>query len=93
MKLKLFIAGDGARSRQAVENIQAICNEYLAGKYQLTIVDLLKNPEEADKDNIVALPTLLKLAPLPTCRLIGALSVKSRVLAGLNLDIAGGIGL
>jgi circadian clock protein KaiB len=92
MELKLFVAGDGPRSRQAVENIQAICDEYLGGKCHLTIVDLHQNPEAADKDNIVALPTLLKLSPPPMCRLIGALSVKSRVLAGLNLDVSGSNG-
>ncbi|WP_188814652.1 circadian clock KaiB family protein [Hymenobacter cavernae] len=89
MELKLFVAGDGPRSRQAIETIQGICDEHLAGRCKLTIIDLQQHPEEADKENIVALPTLLKVAPLPVCRLIGALAVKSRVLAGLGIDAGG----
>ncbi len=84
-KLRLFVAGTTPRSLRAIENLQRICGDRLAGRVDMEIVDIYQQPEFAVQDQIVAAPTLLKLLPLPLRRIIGDLSEEPRVLRGLEL--------
>ena len=84
-KLRLFIAGMTPRSHVAIENLQRICETRLAGRLDLEIVDIYQQPHLAETNQVVAAPTLLKLAPEPVRRIIGDLSDEARVLRGLDL--------
>ncbi|MBA3521337.1 MAG: hypothetical protein H0T90_02380 [Gemmatimonadales bacterium] len=84
--LRLYVAGATHRSVRAIQNIKAICEAYLAGRYKLEIFDVCRHPALAREEQIVAAPTLVKAAPAPVRRLIGDMSDRSRVLAGLGLD-------
>jgi len=84
-KLRLFITGSTPRSTHAIENMQKICKENLEGQYDLEIIDVYENPEATRDLQIIATPTLVKILPEPLRRIIGDLSDKERVLAGLNL--------
>jgi circadian clock protein KaiB len=83
--LRLFVAGQTPRSLRAVSNIQKICTEHLQGRYRLEVIDLYQEPQLAQSEQIVAVPTLIKRLPLPTRRVVGELSDSARVLAGLGL--------
>jgi circadian clock protein KaiB len=83
--LRLYIAGETSRSRAALENVQKICDEHLPGKYHVEVIDLLKHPQLAAGDQIVAVPTLVRRLPPPLKRLIGDLSNAKNVLVGLDL--------
>jgi circadian clock protein KaiB len=83
--LRLYIAGHTPKSIAAVDNLKKICEEHLAGRYQLKVVDLLENPQLARGDQILAIPTLVRSLPLPVRKIIGDLSNTERVLAGLDL--------
>ncbi len=83
--LRLFVTGMTARSAQAVKNLQAICDECLAGRYDLDVIDIYQQPVLAKGEQIVAAPTLIKKFPLPMRRLVGDLSNREHVLAGLGL--------
>jgi len=83
--LKLYVAGQTARSLQAFANLKRICEEHLAGSYQIEVVDLLKNPQLAEGDQILAIPTLVRKLPEPVRKIIGDLSNTERVLVGLDL--------
>ena len=85
IKLRLYVAGETQRSRQAIENLQRICDNDLDEAVAVEIVDLSKEPERAAADQIVALPTLIKDIPPPIRRIIGDLSNVDKVLVGLNL--------
>ncbi len=84
-KLKLYVAGPSTKSLDAFGNLKKICEEYLKGKYDIEIIDLLKNPKLAKGDQIVAIPTLVRRLPQPLKKIIGDLSNKERVLVGLNI--------
>jgi circadian clock protein KaiB len=84
-KLRLFVTGTTPRSTRAIENMQKICDENLEGQYDLEIIDVYQNPEATRELQIIATPTLVKVLPEPLRRIIGDLSDKDRVLAGLNL--------
>jgi circadian clock protein KaiB len=83
--LRLYITGTSARSMLAIGNIKKICEENLKGRYELEIIDVYQQPDIAVDKMIVALPTLVKELPLPLRRLIGDLSNKEQVLAGLDI--------
>ncbi|MEK7795592.1 MAG: circadian clock KaiB family protein [Candidatus Hydrogenedentota bacterium] len=83
--LRLYVTGMTPNSVRAIENIKAICEEYLEGRYDVEIVDIYKQPSLAKGEQILATPTLVKLLPLPLRRLVGDLSQKNRVLLGLDL--------
>ena len=83
--LKLYVAGQTAKSLLAFANLKRICEEHLGGRYQIEIVDLIKNPELAKGDQIFALPTLVRKLPEPVRKIIGDLSNTERVLVGLDL--------
>ena len=84
-KLRLFISGSTTRSTRAIENMRRICEENIADRYDLEIVDVYEHPEATQELQVVATPTLIKLLPEPLRRIIGDLSNKERVLAGLNI--------
>lgn len=83
--LRLYIAGKSARSLTALTNLQKICDEHPACKYRVEVIDLLKNPRLAAGDQIIAVPTLVRLLPPPVKKLIGDLSNTQSVVAGLDL--------
>jgi len=83
--LRLYIAGETSRSLAALNNLQKICDDHLAGKYHVEVVDLLKNPHLAEGDQILAVPTLVRRLPPPLKKIIGDLSNTQRVLVGLDL--------
>lgn len=85
-ELKLYVAGQTAKSLQAFANLKRICEEHLAGEYSIEVVDLLKNPQLAAGDQILALPTLVRKLPEPVRKIIGDLSNTERVLVGLDLQ-------
>jgi len=87
--LKLYVAGQTPKSIAAFANLNKICDEHLAGKYRIEIVDLLKNPKLAKGDQIVAIPTLVRHLPPPVKKIIGDLANTERVLVGLNIKPAG----
>lgn len=83
--LKLFITGTTPRSARAIENIRALCEEHLSGRYDLEVVDIYQQPTEAKGEQIIAAPTLVRKFPQPSRRMVGDLSNKDRVLVGLEL--------
>ena len=85
--LKLYVTGQSARSGQAIANLYSICEEEFPGRYEITVIDVLKQPQLAEEDKILVTPTLIKLVPPPLRRLIGDLSDKQKVLLGLNIPI------
>lgn len=84
-KLRLYVAGQTARSLQAFANLKVICEEHLEGRYHIEVVDLLENPQLARGDQILAVPTLVRKLPPPIRKIIGDLSDTERVLVGLDL--------
>ena len=83
--LRLFVAGQSPHSLRAVSNVQRICIEDLAGRYQLEVIDLYQQPHLAQGEQIIALPALIKKLPAPMRMVIGDMSNTQRVLDGLNL--------
>lgn len=83
--LRLYVAGQTPRSVLAFANLRQICEEHLAGRYQIEVIDLQAQPELAREDQILAIPTLVRALPAPVRRLIGDLSHTERVLVGLDL--------
>jgi circadian clock protein KaiB len=86
--LKLYVAGQTARSISAFTNLKRICETHLKGKYQIEVVDLLVNPRLAKGDQIIAVPTLVRQLPPPVKKIIGDLAEEERVLVGLDLRSA-----
>jgi circadian clock protein KaiB len=84
-ELRLYVAGQTPKSLAAFENLKRICEEYLAGQYHIEVIDLLKQPQLARGDQIIALPTLVRKLPVPIRKIIGDLSNTERVLVGLDL--------
>ena len=87
--LRLYIAGQTPKSVLALANLKKLCDEQLPGRYQLEVIDLMRHPERAKADQIVAIPTLVRILPPPLKRMIGDLSNKDRVIVGLELDLLG----
>jgi circadian clock protein KaiB len=88
-ELRLYVAGATPRSLAAFDNLKRICEEHLAGKYRIEVVDLLENPTLAKDDQIVAIPTLVRKLPEPMRKVIGDLSDDLPVLVGLQLRSRG----
>jgi circadian clock protein KaiB len=84
-ELRLYIAGKTPRAVAALQNLEHICEEHLAGRYHIEVVDLTQNPTLARGDQIVAVPTLVRKLPPPLKRIIGDLSQSERVLVGLDI--------
>lgn len=85
-KLRLYVAGETAKSIRAFANLKVLCDEHLEGRYQIEVIDLLEHPEMARGDQIVAIPTLVIKLPQPVRKIIGDLSNTDRVLVGLALQ-------
>lgn len=85
-KFKLFVSGMSVKSGHAIENLRRICDTYLKGNYELEIVDISRDKEQAVIHQIVAIPTLLKINPEPKRIILGDLSDKDKVLRILNLS-------
>lgn len=83
--MRLYVAGQTPKSLRALANLKKICDEYLAGKYHIEIIDLLENPLLASSDQILAIPTLIRHLPQPMRKIIGDLSNVERVLVGLDI--------
>ena len=84
-ELRLYVAGKTPTARTALENLTRICEEHLPARYHIVVVDLLENPQLAEGDQIIAVPTLVKRLPHPVRKIVGDLSRTERVLVGLDL--------
>ena len=84
-RLRLYVAGQTPKSITAFANLKRLCEEYLPGRYQIEVIDLVENPHLAAGDQILALPTLVRKLPSPLKRIIGNLSDKDKFLVGMDL--------
>jgi circadian clock protein KaiB len=85
-QLRLYVAGQTAKSIAALDNLRKLCEEHLAGRYTIEVIDLLVNPRLAAGDQILAVPTLVRKFPEPIRKIIGDLSNEERVLVGLDVQ-------
>ena len=85
--LRLFVTGMTPRSTEAFAAIKEICEKHLHGRYDLEVIDSYEHPELAREEQIIAVPTLVKQLPAPLRRIIGNLSIRERVLRGLDLEL------
>ena len=83
--LRLYVTGATARSLRAIANVKAICEQYLKGSYDLEVLDIYRHPEQLRKDQIVAVPALVKSLPVPQRLLVGDFSRPDQVLSGLGI--------
>ncbi len=83
--LRLYVAGQTVKSVAAMANLRRVCEEHLAGRYEIEVIDLLVNPKLAAGDQILAIPTLVRKLPAPLKRIIGDLSNTEKVLVGLDI--------
>jgi len=84
--LRLYVAGQTPKSMAAISNLKKICEQHLSGRYDIELIDLLKNPALAQRHQIVAIPTLIRQLPEPLKRIIGDLSNLEKVLVGLDIQ-------
>ena len=87
-ELRLYVAGNTPNSIAAFSNLKQICESHMGGRYRIEIIDLLRNPQLASGDQIIAIPTLVRRLPTPIKKIIGDLSNRERVLIGLDLKPA-----
>ena len=86
-ELRLYVAGQTPKSVTALANLKKHCEQHLKGRYKIEVIDLLVNPQLAEGDQILAIPTLVKKVPEPVRKIIGDLSNKEKVLVGLDIRI------
>ncbi len=84
-QLRLYVAGQTPKSMTALQNLKGYCEVHLKGKYEIEVIDLLENPQLAEGDQILAIPTLVRRFPSPIRKIIGDLSDEDKVLVGLDL--------
>jgi circadian clock protein KaiB len=84
-QLRLYIAGNTQKSSAALKNLKKYCEEHLHDQYEIEVIDLLINPQLAEGDQILAIPTLVKKVPQPVRKIIGDLSNEEKVLVGLDI--------
>ena len=89
MELRLYVAGQTPRSMAALANLRSFCEERIKDRYQTEVIDLLKKPQLASGDQILAVPTLVRRLPTPMRRIIGDLSNREKLLIGLDLQPLG----
>ena len=89
-ELRLYVIGRSPKCVRAIENLRVACEEHLAGRYRIEVVDLLENPRLAADDQILAVPTLVRKLPPPVRKIVGDLSNTDRLLIGLQLRPRGG---
>lgn len=87
-QLCLYVAGHSPKSIKAIDNLKHYCEQYLAGRYSIEVIDLLAHPHLAEEDQILAIPTLVRKFPRPERHIIGDLSNEENVLLGLNIRTA-----
>ena len=87
-QLRLYVAGNTARSAAALDNLKTLCETHLAGRYSIEVIDLIDRPQLSKGDQILAIPTLVRKLPQPVRKIIGDLSDTNRVLVGLDLRAA-----
>ena len=85
VRLRLYVAGQTPKSVAALANLRRLCDDHLAGRYRIEVVDLQRQPHLARRDEIVVIPTLVRKLPPPIRKIIGDLSNEERVLVGLNV--------
>ena len=85
-RFRLYIASEAQNSVQAVANLAALCRAHLAGRHEIEVVDVYRQPKRALADGILMTPTLIKLGPSPVCRIVGSLSQTQSVLSALGLE-------
>jgi circadian clock protein KaiB len=85
-ELRLYVAGQTAKSIAAIANLERICKTHLAGQYRIEVIDLTKTPQLAAGDQIIAVPTLVRRLPEPIKKILGDLSNEERVLVGLDVQ-------
>lgn len=83
--MKLYVAGETPRSQAALANLKQVCEERVPGRYKIEVIDLVKRPQLASGDQILAVPTLVRRLPQPIRKIIGDLSNKEKLLIGLNI--------
>jgi circadian clock protein KaiB len=84
--LRLYVAGQSPKSLRAFANLKDLCDEHLAGRYEIEVIDLVEQPALARADDILAIPTLVRRLPAPLRKIIGDLSNTERVLVGLRIE-------
>jgi circadian clock protein KaiB len=84
-ELRLYVAGNTSKSATALKNLKLYCEQHLKDQYTIEVIDLLKNPQLAEGDQILAVPTLVKKVPEPVRKIIGDLSNEAKVLVGLDV--------
>lgn len=84
-ELRLYVAGNTTKSTTALQNLKKYCEEYLKDEYTIDVIDLLVNPQLAEGDQILAVPTLVRKVPEPVRKIIGDLSNEAKVLVGLDI--------
>jgi circadian clock protein KaiB len=84
-RLRLYVAGQTPKSLAAMANLRKVCEQHLAGRYEIEVIDLMQNPRLAAGDQILAIPTLVRRLPSPLKRIIGDLSNTEKVLVGLDI--------
>jgi circadian clock protein KaiB len=84
-QLRLYVAGQSPKSLRAFGNLKRLCDEHLAGRYEIEVIDLIDHPALARSDDILAIPTLVRRLPAPLRTIIGDLSDRERVLVGLRI--------
>ena len=87
-ELRLYVAGQTPKSVTALANLRKYCEQHLKGRYKIEVIDLLVNPQLAEGDQILAIPTLVRKVPEPIRKIIGDLSDEERVLVGLDVRLA-----
>ncbi|WP_424356925.1 circadian clock KaiB family protein [Methanocella sp. MCL-LM] len=83
--LRIYVAGETPKSRDAIANLRKVCEEYLKGRYTIEVIDLLKHPQLAAEEQIFAVPTVVRKLPEPLKKLIGDMSATEKVLVGLDI--------
>jgi circadian clock protein KaiB len=86
-KFRLYTADGTQNSAQALANLTALCRSHLPDRYEIEVVDVFREPERARADGIRMTPTLIKLSPAPTCRIVGALNQSQSVLLALGMEV------
>lgn len=85
--MRLYVAGQSTKSVAAIDNLRRICETHMPGRFTIEVIDLMRNPELAKDDQIVAIPTLVRKLPEPARRIIGDLSATDKVLMSLELSV------
>jgi circadian clock protein KaiB len=86
--LRLYVAGQTPKSIAALSNLRRLCEKYLSGRYKIDVIDLMVDPTLAQRDEIIAVPTLVRYVPEPIKRIIGDLGNSDRVLTRLGIDVS-----